>query len=446
MKICIVASGDFFSTYGGGQVYVQNLVNGLQHRGEEVVVLSIVFEIGNNEVMTEIQDIDGTKVWKIVLPLQHIDIYKPFELQDFVLESIKEAIDKVKPDVVHANGWKYAVSEVCEMLGVPCVVTAHHGGIVCPNGMLMNQDDSICDVPVSSENCMRCVLHFVPGGNFWSPVVRNLPYAFSQGIAKSLKSMRNIPYISPAFQTPLGITYKLQQIEVLKSSPDCVIAPSNAIASVLILNGVPESKVKIIPHGIKPFEKKPLEVGLPDRPIRFGYVGRISYVKGLHILLKALNLLPDNANYELHVYGDAATNNEKRYSKMLREKSKCLPVFWHGKVKYNNVQEAYHSFDVMILPSICLEVFGLTILESFSSRRPVIATRCGGPEDIIKDAIDGILVEPNDVQDLYRAIKKCIDAPEYVKELSSGISEVNTLEKHIIDLEHIYIDMIKGSK
>lgn len=446
MKICIIASGDYFSTYGGGQVYVKNLVAGLQKRGHNIYVVSLSFTDTGTLVTKELIDVDNIKVWQIRLSDDNTDIDKPLELQDIVLETLHNILFDISPDVVHANGWKYATSKVCKDINISCVVTAHHGGIICPNGMLMNQNDSICNVPASMENCLKCALHFVPGGNFWSLIVQNLPKPFVLSFAKSLKSMKNIPYVSPAFQTPLGINYKLQQIEVLQSAPDCVVAPSKAIASSLLKNGVPESKIDVIPHGITPLEKKPLESELTNRPLRFGYVGRIAYIKGLHILIDALKLLPDDTHYELHIYGDGASKSEKKYRDMLKEKSKELSVIWHGKVEYDKIDQTYASFDMMILPSICLEVFGLTVLESLSSGRPVISTRCGGPEDLIKNGVDGILVKPNDVQDLANSLNKCIDEPKYVQKLSSNISEVNTLENHILDLEYIYVDILKGKK
>jgi glycosyltransferase involved in cell wall biosynthesis len=438
MNICIIASGDYFSTYGGGQVYVKNLVSGLNQRGHEISVISLSVSNTSASMTKVVMDVDDVKIWQITLPTKSIDVYKPLELQGFVLEALNEVLSVIAPDVVHANGWKYATSKVCVKINLPCVVTAHHGGIVCPNGMLMNQDDSICNVPASMENCLKCALHFVPGGDLWSPIVRSLPYSFSQKIAKSLKSIRNIPYVSPAFQTPLGVDHKLQQIEVLKHSPDRVLAPSRAIASALIRNGIPENKVKVIPHGITPLENKPLEQGLPKQPLRFGYVGRITYIKGLHVLLEALMLLPHDANYELHIYGDAASKSEKKYREMLKDKSKNLPIFWHGKVEYDEVQQAYYSFDVMILPSICLEVFGLTVLESLSAGRPVIGTQCGGPEDTIEDGVDSSLVEPNNAEALSQALKFLLDEPKKVIEMANRIGSVNTLDKHMHDLEKIY--------
>ena len=443
MKLCIIASGDYFSSYGGGQVYVKNLVKGLQERGDDITVVSLLQD-ETVKVEKELKEDNGIPVWQIKIPLSSIALDRPFELQDIIAKPLGEIFSKIKPDIVHANGWKYAASKVCKERGIPCVVTAHHGGIVCPNGMLMNADDAICTVPASMENCLKCALHFVPGGDFWSPVVQALPEKIAFHIGRSLKNIRNIPYVSHAFKQPLGIHHKLQQMKVLTYAPDRLIAPSRAIASALVRNGVAENKVTVIPHGIVPFEKKPLEAGLPKRVLRFGYVGRISYVKGLHVVIEALALLPKGANYALHIYGDAATKSERRYRDALKEKSKDLPVIWHGKVNYEDIARTYSAFDVMLLPSIYLEVFGLTVLESFSSGRPVIATRCGGPEDTIIDDVDGVLVEPNSAEALAAILKKCIDEVKYVEELASNISKVNTLERHLVDLEKIYEEIHHG--
>lgn len=434
MKLCIIASGDYFSSYGGGQIYVKNLASGMQQRGHNLHVISILTSQTSAEPSVEQLNTNGITVYQIVLPSKSVDLNHPYELQPFVLKTLSQVLLDINPDLVHANGWKYATAQTCSQLNIPCVATAHHGGLVCPSGALLNQYDAICTLPVSRDNCLKCALHFVPAGDFWSVIIQRLPSTFSQSIAKSLKNIRNIPYISPAFQAPLGISHKLEEIHVLRS----IIAPSHAIAAALIRNGIPADKVTIIPHGITPLTQKPLEPFIPKRPLRFGYIGRISYVKGLHVLIDALKLLPDHTDYELHVYGDAGTKREKHYADSLKEKAKGLPIIWHGKISNDKIQQAYHSFDLMIHPAVYLEVFGLTLLESLSSGRPVIATRCGGPEDFIAEGIDGILVAPNNAPSLSDALQKCIRNPEYVQKLSSTIRPINTLEHHLSALENFY--------
>lgn len=442
MNLCIIASGDYFSSYGGGQIYVKNLVLGLHAHGHDLHVVSVLSSPACSVPAYKIVDVDGIRVYQLTLPSESINLDLPYELQSFVLDALADLLSKITPDLIHAHGWKYAAAHVSKILHIPCIITAHHGGIVCPSGSLLNQDDQICNLNVSAQNCTACALHFVPGGDFWSPLVRLLPMTIAHSLAKSLKSIQNIPYISPAFQTPLGIAYKQQQIDILRQSEVNIIAPSQAIADALYRNGIERKAIHVIPHGITPLAHQPLKPFSDHHPIRFGYIGRISYVKGLHVLIDALNLLPNHANYELHVYGDAATKDEKRYALMLKEKSQSLPIIWHGKISNDSVQDAYHTFDIMVHPTICLEIFGLTLPEALSAGRPVIATRCGGPEDFIAEGIDGILVEPNDARSLSDALKKCIDNPEYVEKLSSTIRPINTLENHLTDIEELYKELL----
>ena len=437
MRLCIIASGDYFSSYGGGQIYVKNLVLSLKEKGNDVSVVSLSIE-AIDTLVSEEQFVDGVHVVQLKLSQNGLHVKQPFELQPYFIDALKNVIDDIQPDIVHAHGWKYATSKVCDSLSVPCVITSHHGGIVCPNGMLLNNHDAICSVDVSMKNCLSCALHFVPAGDLFAPLISHLPQKSALKIAQFLKGRKNIPYISPAFQTPLGIAHKLEQLKTLQDLHVNIIAPSRAIASALKRNGIADDKITVIPHGITPLTQESLEPGLPDRPVRFGYVGRVAYAKGLHVLIDALKLLSKKEGYELHVYGEGANKNEKRYVASLQKDTQDMPVFWHGKIDNTQVQKAYHSFDVMVHPAIYLEVFGLTLLESLSSGRPVIATRCGGPEDFMEDGVDGFLIEPNDADQLAQAIKKFVEDPSLAEKMSKTIHPIKSLENHVAELEKFY--------
>jgi glycosyltransferase involved in cell wall biosynthesis len=443
MNISVVASGDYFSTYGGGQVYVRNVAKGIVEKGSKVQVISIIIN-GDEDYCDKTFDGD-IAVLRIGIKESIISSDEPLEIQRVLVSIVKDHLLAICPDVVHANGWKATTAIACKELGIPCVITAHHGGIVCPNGMLMTRNERICSISVSVKNCLECALHFVPAGDLWSPVIRCLPDEVMNKIGKTLKRIQNIPFVSPAFMIYLAINQKLQLIEVLRRYPAIFVAPSKAIQSVLIKNGIHSESVKVIPHGIKPLSTIPLTPMGQTRPLRLGYVGRIAYVKGLHVLFDAIHTLAD-ASYELHVFGEAATKAEKRYEQKLKKISRGLPVFWHGKIAYENLQQAYERFEVMILPSICLEVFGLTVLEALSAGRPVIATRCGGPEDIIEDGVNGLLVPPNDSNALKNAIYNLISDRTLLHALEAHTGLVNTLEEHVDALLDLYRSLCSSSK
>ena len=63
--------------------------------------------------------------------------------------------------------------------------------------------------------------------------------------------------------------------------------------------------------------------------------------------------------------------------------------------------------DIFILPSL-YEAFGISILEAMAMKVPVIATRVGGIPEVIKDGVDGILIEPKNPHSLSEAVIRLI--------------------------------------
>ena len=438
MNIAILASGDYFSTYGGGQVYVRNLVEHLRQRGHSVEVISIQEGHTADQPVPRIQQDAAAGVWRIDLPKSAVHHILPIDLQTQPFEALTTVLRAIQPDIVHAHGSKPLAAKVCSELHIPLVITAHHGGMICPNGMLMQADDSVCNVPVSVDNCRDCALHFVPGGRFWRPLIQRLPEPTALALARRLKPLRNIPSTTPAFLVPLHVRQKLQTNDVLRHKADRIVAPSRAMLAALLRNGFSPDQVVHIPHGITPLIRTPLRPGLPGRPLRFGYVGRISYVKGLHVLLRALLGLSHHHSYQLHVYGEAATRQERRYLAGLMPMAEHLPITWNGKIAHADLQPAYESFDVLISPSIFLETFGLNVVEALSTGRPVIASRCGGPEDTIQDGVNGRLVAANDPAALRAAIQQLIDQPARVQQLAQATGHVHTLDAHVGQLLELY--------
>lgn len=433
--ICLTASGDYFSNYGGGQVYVRHLARGLMAHGD-VCVVSIATGNASQQAPQQHDD-NGLAVWQLHVDGRLADGGQPLELQPGVLQPLKALLKQISPQLVHAHGWKAATATVCRQIDMPCVITAHYGGIVCPNGTLLNQHDQLCQVPVSRKACLSCTLHTTPGGRVWGPVVKALSQPLALAAGRLLQQVRNIPYTSPAFKQPLAIANKQAFIDVLTTCPDAVVAPSHAIADALVRNGVPAALVVVIPHGIPLPERKPLQKGLGKRPLRFVYVGRVSRVKGLHVMLQALSGLSGDA-WELHIVGAAVTKPEQRYLAMLQRRYTTTNINWHGGLPAEQVlQWVYHS-DVMIHPAICLEVFGLTIAEAMEAGRPVIASRCGGAEMQIKDEENGWLVLANNVDALRQRIDRLINAPEQVKNMANMLGEVNSLAQHVNDIAGLY--------
>jgi glycosyltransferase involved in cell wall biosynthesis len=60
----------------------------------------------------------------------------------------------------------------------------------------------------------------------------------------------------------------------------------------------------------------------------------------------------------------------------------------------------YERADIVLYPTVADEPFGLVPLEAMSSRRPIVASRCGGIAETVVDRVTGFLVDPGDVDAL----------------------------------------------
>ena len=81
--------------------------------------------------------------------------------------------------------------------------------------------------------------------------------------------------------------------------------------------------------------------------------------------------------------------------------------------------EFFQSVDAFVHPSR-YETFGIVLIEALSTGRPVVATRCGGPNDIVRNE-DGILVDVDDADGLAEAMRSMINMDWDTKLMREGV-------------------------
>jgi glycosyltransferase involved in cell wall biosynthesis len=434
MKILIISSADFYSNYGGGQVYVKNIVNQMVVQNIDVCIATPGISMG------ETPSYKGKKVYTFTDKMLHGN-----------LRVLKKFITNINPTIVHVHGFKEPFSLACNALGITCVVTAHHGGLVCPAGALLNYKDKICNVSASDSNCLPCVLKNTKGGMLSLPFQKVLPFKFRLILGKWLKKLPFIYFITPIGTTTLSIQNKRTEWQQIYINADLLIAPSIAIKEAMIRNGAPLNKIKVIPHGVplirinkRVSPKNKQDVQSIKKSFTFFYVGRICHEKGIHIMLKAFNSITLPA--ELHIIGGTGNSKEESYAKKLQRAYKDNNnIIWHGKVPPEEVNEKISLYDVMIHPTICLEIFGLTIAESLLMKKPVIATNCGGAEMQITHGENGLLVAPNNTEELTNAMQKVIDTPALLNHLKINAgNNVNYITEHVNDLQNEYCILLNN--
>lgn len=435
IRICLPIEGTFDAVYGGGQVYVRNIAHALCRMGHEVSVLEcVLFPSGNAENRLQNERYDGNGIRLLTL---HLSPGCGWDRQEQVEAVVREGIVRAAPDIVHANGMKSLFSRVCAAMNIPCIVTAHHGGLVCPAGTLLDYKDRICRRSVDQEECTRCCVRLQPLGVLWTILIAVMPVCVQFWVGRLLRRIPLIPYVTPALTIPLQVQEKLLEVAEIFSKARCVIAPSKAMQTALLLNGARRESTVLARHGIPALVSVKLQVTSGRHVVRFAYIGRLNRVKGLHVLVQAFNRLSGDA--ELHIIGNAKTKNEKRYwASVLKQVTRAERVIQHGYLVDADYRNVVGECDVVILPSICLEVFGLSIAEAFSLGRPVIATDSGGPTEQIRNGLDGVIVQPNDVAALAEAMQGFLDDPTKARTLAENVREPITIESHVEALSGLY--------
>jgi glycosyltransferase involved in cell wall biosynthesis len=429
MKVLIVTQGALSSRYGGGQIYVLNLVTELVKHNPELFILSSTqaktYRLAHSKI-----NIAGVDVTEFQLS------YPVKQTKKDLTEKVRNILQKIQPDIVHANSLKEITTLACKAENIPCIITSHHGGIVCPQGALLNHLDEICSIRANDTDCLPCVLRNIRGGRHFYKYYRYLPLGIRLFFGKIMAKLPFIPFMTPWFTTSIVIQKKAIEWENIHEKAALLIAPSEAIKTAMVRNGVEMGKVRVVCHGIPLHQKEPLTEGIFERPVRFIYIGRINRVKGLHILLNAFMLLKGKA--ELTIIGGASTREEIRYQNRMKLEFKNLKIEWTGNLSHNNISEHLVNCDVMVHPTICLEVYGLTIAESLSVGRPVIATRCGGPEMQIENNVNGYLVEPNNVEIFAERMQYLVDHPNEIIRLAANIKQPLSIEQHVNELLSLY--------
>ncbi len=350
------------------------------------------------------------------------------------VEVVKDCFRDISPDIIHSNMIETFEIEAASELKIPIVLTMHIGGLICPRGGgngFLKWDDSICDGPIG-KNCRKCCCFELPIPRVANCLDKLLPHKIVANLNKRL-SDKKIFYLSPLLSIGDNINKRLEAIDVLKNAT--VITANKRLSGVLGNLGI---GTEVIPHGIKSYDRYIYPKIKQDSIIRFYFLGRIQYSKGLHNLLRAFDGIPTQ-KYELHVFGDAyPARREQRYKRVIQKLANNKDVIFHGFVENDQLPNLLKDMHVMIHTAIFHEVYGINISESLSFGHPVLATKCGGPEMQIQDGINGWLVNPNNIEVLREKINYIIDNKLLLEEISSNCHCPNTLENYTKQLFELY--------
>jgi glycosyltransferase involved in cell wall biosynthesis len=181
---------------------------------------------------------------------------------------------------------------------------------------------------------------------------------------------------------------------------------------------LPESLPKEViynPISIERFEKgRSLrnEWGVPPDAVVVTFLGQIRDIKGVQDFISMARQIPD-PNACFLIAGEC--RNPEKFPGSYSEENLNDMAGGDARIRYvgyvTQVEDVYHTADIVVVPSRWQEPLGLISLEAGACRKPVVATRVGGIPEVVEDGVNGFLVEPGDVAGLAERVGQLIADP-----------------------------------
>lgn len=200
----------------------------------------------------------------------------------------------------------------------------------------------------------------------------NIPFVLTEH-----SSLKNSRYIKESY---------FKYIKEAYDNADVLIAVGNGLKKEL--QDYTDNDVKVI-HNLVDFSKFKVSKCKPHKGIRLFSLAYLVEGKGMEALIKAFNEAFKGKDVTLKIGGDGEKREE--LEKLIKELNLQDQVELLGLVSRENVVKELNNCDGFVLASEH-ETFGVVYIEAMALGKPVLGTKNGGAEDIIKD-YNGMLIE-----------------------------------------------------
>ncbi len=225
------------------------------------------------------------------------------------------------------------------------------------------------------------------------------PFIVYQGIySHPVKYMSLSKFIRRTIIQPV---YRLRTIFLVKSS---------AAKQFLIDYGVPEERIKVVYVGFSPDHFSEVDstllyelADIPKNKRILLNVGRLASHKNQIVMIEAMaKLREQHPDVALVLLGDGPDLN-RVLAKISDLNLENVVKVVTTKIPQTEMAKIYSSAYIYLCPSL-REIFGMTILEAMACGRPVIGSNVGGIPEVVKHGVNGFIIDPLDVEGLYRYI------------------------------------------
>jgi len=227
---------------------------------------------------------------------------------------------------------------------------------------------------------------------------------------------------------------------------NAIIAVSSELKEIAVELGADPRKVTVVNNGV--------DTGMFSRAKRASsgsykkvlYVGRFVREKGVGVLIEAASLVLKKRDDLRFLLVGRTKDGGDEFERMVSSLGIGDKVKLMDAVPFEEIPKLLSSSDIFVLPSFS-EGFPLSIIEAMACGKPVVATKCGGPEQIVTKDV-GVLIEPGDPRKLAEAISWVADHPNSYdpERISSMAKEKYDLGKLAGKIFSVYRAALAGGR
>jgi glycosyltransferase involved in cell wall biosynthesis len=299
---------------------------------------------------------------------------------DVSFRMVSKLCREVRPDIAHVhNFWATlspSVHAACYAEGVPTVQTLHNYRLFCVNALFLR----------NGKVCTDCL-----GVGPWRGIVHrcyNHSAIASAAVARMVSSNRR---------------------RNTWAHVDAFIAPSEHARAMFIEGGIDSERLHVKPN----FATDPgLPSSRPSASRAIVYAGRLSQEKGVRTLLAAWAKAGLGDHGELVIIGDGPEAEHLPHH---------VPgVRFLGRQEADAVTEAIANARAVVVPSVCFETFGNTVVEGYACGRPVIASDIGALGDLVDHERTGLKCPASDETALADSLRRMLTDPDLADRFGSN--------------------------
>lgn len=368
-------------------------------------------------------------------------------------DRMRALLRDLRADVVHIQHLKnlsLSVIRAARAEGVPTVLTLRDYGLLCERVNLVRGNGELCRHSDMTSDCHACVHEMTMGYAAGEKaaaaalaLAKNLPKPRSWKLLAGMAARALTPAKPPvALETPADFARRFDTVREALAQVDAITAITADLAErferfarrglgVTALHQAPDTsacRLRI---------REPRR----GRPLRVGYVGKVTYVKGVHVLLEAARRF-DPAELEVEVWGGPTWTDIleiahwRRVAALAGDRAN-IQLHPEGFPR-EELADVYDRFDVLAVPSIWFEAYGRIVAEAFANGVPVVCSDEGGPAELVRSGEDGYTVAMGDVDAWEATLRRLVEDPEEAARLSRNVRPLKAPDVYAAEVHALY--------